>query len=165
MDAFWLFHAFLASQDLLKQDNFERASRVYSQINQLSRLLKAQDTELFEGLRAKGLELDEFGMRWFRSYFAESLSSSALERFLSSCSFNEVSTPTPPHAVSEAIPCSNILLCCRILDMVIGGSPSIVVFLALSILLKFKHKLLHMKNANEVKQYLLLVSPPCLFSS
>jgi hypothetical protein len=132
MDAFWLFHAFLRSQDLLKQDHFERASRVYSQINQLSRLLKTHDSELFEGLRLKGIELDEFGIRWFRSYFAESLSSSALE---------------------------------RILDMVIGGSPSFVVFVALSILLKFKQKLLHMKTAHEVKQYLILVSFSLSFSS
>jgi len=106
MDAFWLFHAFLESQDLLKQDNSERTSRVYSQINQLSRLLRAQDIELFDGLRAKGVELDEFGMRWFRSYFAESLSSSALERSLFPLSFCSTSNSLN----------SSIVVSCRVAE-------------------------------------------------
>ena len=124
-DAFWIFERFLRGQDLLKQDFFEGSSRVYAQVNQLSRLLKAHDSEFFEALRLKGVELDEFAVRWFRSYFAESLSSSALE---------------------------------RIFDLIIVGHPSIVVFVALCILLKFKSKILHMKTSHEVKQLLMLVS-------
>jgi len=79
-DAFFLTHQFIVSQRLLNTDHSEWESRAYFQINQLSRVLKTHDSDLFENLHAKNVELDEFGIRWFRSYFAENLPPASLER-------------------------------------------------------------------------------------
>jgi len=121
IEAFFLSHRFIVSQGLLKGDYSERKTQIYFQINQLSRVLKIHDSDLFENFRAKNVELDEFGIRWFRSYFAESLPPSSLE---------------------------------RIWDIVIIGSSSILIFVALCILLKFKTKLMNLKNGSDIKNLL-----------
>lgn len=76
VDAYWCYSTFLQA---VRSLHVHQSASVFRQTNLLSRLLLSENERLFRHLQAHDVPVDSFGLLWFRTYFASSLSLPALE--------------------------------------------------------------------------------------